>query len=135
MRNYSPYDASADIFVGGESLGKWLIAHGPKAWHSIACDSVFKFRGSYGRGLVYYLQPTTGQTTDRQSKFFEPTTIEIRFQHLSKVQDSNEACLVPVIARQPSPEDGPSYVPFVIFYVALSKGNCADVFYAGQATT
>jgi hypothetical protein len=112
VQNYSSYDASADIFVGGEPLGKWLIAHEPRAWHSIACDSVFKFRDSYGTGLIICLQPTTGQTTDCQSKLFEPTTIEIRFQHLSKVQDSDEACLVPVIA-QPSPEDGPSYIPFV----------------------
>jgi hypothetical protein len=113
VRNYSPYNASADIFVGGESLGKWLIAHEPKTWHSIACDSIFKFRNSYGTGLTSCLHATTGQKTDRQSKFFEPTTMEIRFQHLFKVQDSTKACLVPVIAHQPSPEDGPSYVPFV----------------------
>jgi hypothetical protein len=137
VRNYSPYNASADIFIGGEPLGKWLIAHEPRAWHSIACDSIFKFRDSYGTGLIFCLQPTAGRTTDRQSKLFEPTTIEIRFHRLSKVQDSNEAGLVPVIADQSSPEDGPSYIPFVFsnFCVALSKEGCADVFYAGQATT
>lgn len=58
--------------------------------------------------------PLIGQTIDRQSKVFEPTTIEIRFQHLHKVeegsQDSQQTSFVPVIERQLSPEDGPGYI-------------------------
>jgi len=96
VRNRGLYDASADISISGHPLGKWLIAREPKVWHNIACDSVFKFQESY----------------DRQSKVFEPTTIKIRFQHLSKVErEQSRGCLVPIIARRPSPSDGPGYVP------------------------
>jgi len=94
VRNYGPYDASADLSASGESLGKWLVARGTKAWHNIASDTLFKFQESY----------------DRQSKVFEPTTIEVQFRHLSKVEGLDRDHLVPVIVRQPSPEDGPGYV-------------------------
>jgi len=58
-----------------------------------------------------------GRATDRQSKVFEPTTIEIRFQHLHKVEEgSQQASLVPVIERQSSPEDGPGYVRSVSLF-------------------
>jgi hypothetical protein len=111
VRNRSLYDASADISISGQPLGKWLIARGPKVWHNIACDSVFKFQESYGRGLASLLRPTIGRTTDRQSEVFEPTTIKIRFQHLSKVErEQSRGCLVPIIARRPSPSDGPGYI-------------------------
>jgi len=94
--NSSPYDASADIAVGGESLGKWLIPREPNVWHNVGCDSLFKFQESYGRG---------------QSRVFEPTRFEIRFQHLSKVVEGlDHGSLVPVMVRQPSPEDGPGFV-------------------------
>ena len=69
---------------------------------------------------------------------FEPTTIEIRFHHLAKVQgEPNQGYLVPVIARQPSPEDGPGYVPLVFPFFALrySKCKCVDVIFIGRATT
>jgi len=93
--NYGSYDVGADLSFGGEYLGKWLITCEPQAWHHIACDSLFRFHESY----------------DRQSKVFEPTTIEIRFQHLHKVEGSQQASLVPVIQRPPSPEDGPYVSP------------------------
>jgi hypothetical protein len=48
MLNDGPFDVSADISHGGESLGKWLIAHEPKAWHHVCCDSLFKFHDSCG---------------------------------------------------------------------------------------
>jgi hypothetical protein len=56
-----------------------------------------------------------GRATDHQSKVFEPTTIEIRFQHLHKVEEGSQqaSLVVPVIQHQPSPEDvthGPGYV-------------------------
>jgi len=93
--NSSPYDASADIFVSDKSLGKWLIPREPNVWHNIACDSLFKFQESYGR----------------QSKIFEPTAFEIRFQYLSKVVEGlDQSKLVPVLVRHPSPEDGPGFV-------------------------
>ncbi|KAI0288712.1 hypothetical protein BC826DRAFT_662960 [Russula brevipes] len=94
VRNYGPYDASADLSASGESLGKWLVARGTKAWHNIASDTLFKFQESY----------------DRQSKVFEPTSIEVQFRQLSKVEGLVRDHLVPVIVRQPSPEDGPGYV-------------------------
>lgn len=95
VSNYGPYDVGADVSFGGEYLGKWLIACEPQAWHHIACDSLFRFHESY----------------DRQSKVFAPTTIEIRFQHLYKVEEGpQQASLVPVIQRQPSPEEGPGYL-------------------------
>jgi hypothetical protein len=50
--NNGPFDASADVSLNGDSLGKWLIAHVPKAWHNICCDSLFKFQGSYGTRLT-----------------------------------------------------------------------------------
>ncbi|KAH9165047.1 hypothetical protein EDB89DRAFT_2013516 [Lactarius sanguifluus] len=95
VRNNGRFDASADIFVRGESLGKWLIAREPKAWHNIGCDSLFKFQDSY----------------DRRSKVFEPSTIELRFQYLSQVEGRDKDGLVPVTVRGPTPDDGPSCVP------------------------
>jgi hypothetical protein len=112
--NYGSYDVGADVSFGGEYLGKWLIACEPQAWHHIACDSLFRFHESYGtsRGPLPTLpNPLIGRATDRQSKVFEPTTIEIRLQHLYKVEEgSQQASLIPVIQRQPSPEDGPGYL-------------------------
>jgi hypothetical protein len=47
-------------------------------------------------------------------------TIEIRFQHLHKVEEgSQQASLVPVIERLPSPEDSPGYVRSVSFFVSF----------------
>ncbi|KAH9996975.1 hypothetical protein BJV74DRAFT_827209 [Russula compacta] len=95
--NYSPLDASADISASSQSLGKWLIAatREPKVWYNVACDSLFKFQDSY----------------DRRSQAFHPTTIEIKFQRLSKVEEGpDQNSFVPMIMRQPSPEDGPGYV-------------------------
>ncbi|KAH9985451.1 hypothetical protein BJV77DRAFT_1071421 [Russula vinacea] len=95
--NYRSSDVGADVSFAGEYLGKWLIAREPQAWHHIACDSLFQFYDSY----------------DRQSKVFEPTTIEIKFQRLHKVEEGSEsqlANLVPIIQRQPSPEDGPGFI-------------------------
>ena len=70
-------------------------------------------------GVLHPLQiPFIGQTTDRQSKVFEPTTIEIRFQHLHEVEEgSQEASLVPFVERQPSPEDGPRYIRSGFFFL------------------
>jgi hypothetical protein len=66
--------------------------------------------------------PLTGRMTDRQSKVFEPTTIEIRFQRLHKVEEgSQQASLVPVIQREPSPEDGPGYIRSVTVTVCFSS--------------
>jgi hypothetical protein len=70
--------------------------------------------------------------TDRQSKVFEPTTIEIRFQHLHKVEEGpQQASLVPVIQRQPSPEDGPGYLRSVFFFsvrcTVLCRCHCVNV--------
>jgi hypothetical protein len=48
VRNDGLFDASADVSIPGESLGKWLIAREPKAWHNISYDSLFKFQDSYG---------------------------------------------------------------------------------------
>lgn len=68
--------------------------------------------------------PLIGRTTDRQSKVFEPTTIEIRFQHLHKVeegsQDSQQTSFVPVIERQLSPEDGPGYIRSGSFFCLVA---------------
>jgi hypothetical protein len=103
--NYGSSDVGADVSFGGEYLGKWLIAREPQAWHHIACDSLFQFYESY----------------DRRSKFFEPTTIKIRFQRLHKVEEGSEsqqAGLVPIIERQPSPEDGPGFIGSVSFFVS-----------------
>ncbi|KAH9014758.1 hypothetical protein EDB85DRAFT_850532 [Lactarius pseudohatsudake] len=96
VRNNGRFDASADIFIRGESLGKWLIAREPKAWHNIGCDSLFKFQDSY----------------DRRSKVFEPSMIELRFQYLSQVEEGRDKDgFVPVTVREPTPDDGPSCVP------------------------
>ncbi|KAH9055372.1 hypothetical protein EDB87DRAFT_1688303 [Lactarius vividus] len=96
VRNNGRFDSSADIFIRGESLGKWLIAREPKAWHNIGCDSLFKFQDSY----------------DRRSKSFEPSTIELRFQYLSRVEEGRDKDgFVPVTVREPTPDDGPSCVP------------------------
>jgi hypothetical protein len=112
------------VSFGGEYLGKWLIACDPQAWHHIACDSLFRFHESYGtsRGPLH-VNPLIGRTTDRQSKVFEPTTIEIRFQHLHKVEGPQQASLVPVIQRQPSPEDGSGYLwsVSVFFFGSLHR--------------
>jgi hypothetical protein len=71
----------------------------------------------YESGSFTHRNPLIGRATDRQSKGFEPTTIEIRFQHLHKVEEgSQQASLVPVIQLQPSPEDSPGYVRSVIFF-------------------
>jgi hypothetical protein len=56
VRNYDPYDASADLSASGESLGKWLVARGTKAWHNIACDTLFKFQESYGTVSYHVLK-------------------------------------------------------------------------------
>lgn len=67
-------------------------------------------------GAINPPQSPNWPRTDRQSKVFEPTTIEIRFQHLQKVEEgSQNASLVPIIQRQPSPEDSPGYVRSVSF--------------------
>lgn len=98
VRNNGSFDASADVSIRGESLGKWLIAREPKAWHNIGCDSLLKFQDSY----------------ERRSKVFEPSTIELRFQHLSQVpedRDRDRDGFVPVTVREPTLEDGPSCVP------------------------
>jgi len=98
VRNNCPFDASADISTRGKSLGKWLVVRQPKTWHNIGSDSLFKFQDSY----------------DRRSKVAEPTTIELRFQSLSRVAEGQEQerdGFVPVTVREPTPEDGPSCVP------------------------
>ncbi|KAH9066011.1 hypothetical protein EDB83DRAFT_732187 [Lactarius deliciosus] len=96
VRNNGRFDASADISIRGESLGKWLVAREPKAWHNIGCDSLFKFQDSY----------------DRRSKVFEPSMIELRFQYLSQVEEERDKDgFVPVTVREPTPDDGPSCVP------------------------
>lgn len=57
VRNSSLCDASADISVGGMSLGKWLITCEPNApWHNIACNYVFKFQSSYSMSPVSRLR-------------------------------------------------------------------------------
>lgn len=74
----------------------------------------------YELGSFTHPNPLNGRATDRQSKVFEPTTIEIRFQHLHKVEEgSPQATLVPVIQRQLSPEDGPGYVRSVSFFFSF----------------
>jgi hypothetical protein len=80
---------------------------------------------------TYPKSPSPGRMTDRQSKVFEPTTIEIRFQHLHKVKEgSQQAGLVPVIQREPSPEDGPGYIKSVTvcFYSTFSFVGCSVLF-------
>ena len=134
--NYGSYDVGADVSFGGEYLGKWLIACEPQAWHHVACDSLFQFHKLYGvcRSPLPTLTPLIERTIDRQSKVFEPTTIEIRFQHLHKTEEgSQQASLVPVVQRQPSPEDGPGYVrlvsvSFLFGLVApYCVGDCVDM--------
>jgi hypothetical protein len=79
----------------------------------------------YESGSFTQPNPLIGRATDRRSKGFEPTTIEIRFQHLHKVEEgSQQAGLVPVIQRLPSPEDGPGYVRSVSVYFIFSV-RCA----------
>lgn len=71
-------------------------------------------------GVVYTIQTPYRQTTDRQSKVFEPTTIEIKFQRLYKVEEGSEsqlANLVPIIQRQPSPEDGPGFIRLISVFL------------------
>jgi hypothetical protein len=77
----------------------------------------------YESGSFKHHNPLIGRATDRRSKVFEPTTIEIRFQHLHKVEEgSQQASLVPVIQRQPFPEDGPGYVRLVsVFFGSLHR--------------
>lgn len=61
--------------------------------------------------LPLWLQHPIRQTTDRRSQAFHPTTIEIKFQRLSKVEEeSDQNSFVPVIMCKPSPEDSPGYV-------------------------
>ena len=79
-------------------------------------------------GILYHSNPLIGRATDRQSKSFEPTTIEIRFQHLRKVEEgSQQASLVPVIQRQPSPEDSPGYVRSVSFFLFFVAPYCVVI--------
>lgn len=84
-------------------------------------------------GLVYTIQAPYRRTTDRQSKVFEPTTIEIKFQRLHKVEegsDSQQANLVPIIQPQPSPEDSPGFMRLVSifhFCAILYRRDCAHV--------
>ena len=71
--------------------------------------------------------PSTGRPTDRRSKVFDPTTIELRFQYLSKFAGGPEKewnGFVPVTVREATPEDGPSCVPFVfIFAYRILRAN------------
>ena len=78
-------------------------------------------------GVLYSPQSPNRPSADHQSKVFEPTTIEIRFQHLHKVEEESQqgSLVVPVIQRHPSPEDGPGYVRsvsvFSFFFGSLHR--------------
>lgn len=74
----------------------------------------------YESGSFKHPNPLIGRATDRKSKVFEPRTIEIRFQHLHKVEEgSQQDSLVPIIQRQSSPEDGPGYVRLVSVFFSV----------------
>ncbi|KAI9451879.1 hypothetical protein BJY52DRAFT_1406941 [Lactarius psammicola] len=114
VRNNGSFDASADISIRGESLGKWLVTREPKAWHNIGRDSLFKFQDSYGTNSPALQQSSTGRPTDHVPKVFEPSTIELRFQYLSQVAEGQDQDgFVPIIVREPTLDDGPSCVPSV----------------------
>ncbi|KAI9451876.1 hypothetical protein BJY52DRAFT_1226410 [Lactarius psammicola] len=102
VRHDNPVDASADISFEGKSLGKWCIARESNVWHNTANNSLLKFQDSYGH----------------RSKVFEPSTFEIRFQYLSRIDERRgRGVLAPVIVRESSPEDGPGWVQSVFAFL------------------
>lgn len=85
-------------------------------------------RVTHGHGIYPHIEPTT--RTGRQSRVFEPTAFEIRFQHLSKVVEGpDQGSLVPVMERRPSPDDWPSFVLSVTFlsHCIVHEGDFTDV--------
>ena len=93
----------------------------------------------YESGSLTHANPLIGRATDRQSKVFEPTTIEIRFQHLHKVEEGpQQASLVPVIERHPSPEDGSGYLEsvsvFLFFWFVAPYCVCANALTCNVST-
>ena len=74
--------------------------------------------------------PLLDAPPDRQSKVFEPSTIELRFQYLSQAAErpgGDRDGFIPVTVRVPTPEDGPSCVPCVfIFSASLPERADAD---------
>ena len=120
VRNYSPFNASADILFRGKSFGKWLIAHKTQTWQHIGGDTLFEFKDTDGmeNPLVPNDHLPTRRTLDRPFKAVEPlaSAIEIRFQYLSRVAEGRKrGNLVPVIVRDPSWEDGSGWLPSVSF--------------------
>ena len=88
VRNCSLYDASADISVSGQSLGKWLVAREPKLWHNVVCDSIFKFQESYGMRLASCLHPAIEMHQTASPRCLSQPRLRFDFSTLLKFREN-----------------------------------------------